>query len=1202
MTTPRLLRWGPILLVGLLPMMAMALDDPQHLRLLGHSSLDGGSVSLGEADGRWLRERRTLLMGVSAPDYAPFDLSNNNDELEGITADYAALIAQALNITVDVRRYDTRDEVIDALKRGAVDFVGSANGYEAVDPQLVLSRSYANDQPTLVTRSSDSQALSADLAGKRVAMLYHYMQPDAVQAFYPKAHLQLFGSTFEAIGAVAFGQADVYLGDAISSRYLINKNHLNNVRMADFSSLEVNPFGFAFTRDNTRLLNIINAALAVIPANQQMEILRRWSAGGGYLEADRLRLSTNEQRWLEKHPRLKVAVLDKFVPLSFFNEQGQFEGLSAEVLSRISLRTGLKFDVVPGSSLLQQIDDVNTGRADMVAVITPSVERSEKIRFTRPYLSNPYVLVVRDDDKQTVTLEDMSGKRLAFIGGNSLAAQIALDYPSIAFVDVENPEQAMAQVATGGADATVLSLISARYMVARNYGDRLRITSTVGTEPARITFGVNRSQLELYSILDKALLSIPPEELDELTNHWRSEVIIEESYWLRHRDAILQGFGLAALLLLLALGWAMYLRNLIRKRVQAERALSDQMRFMSVLIDGTPHPIYVRDRQGRLMACNNAYLDVFGFKLEDVIGKTVVETDTGNPPQARSFHEDYLRLMASGEPQIHDRILKLPTGDVLTIYQWMLPYRDGDEKVVGMIAGWVDVSERQRLLRQVQEAKEDADAANRAKTTFLATMSHEIRTPMNAVIGMIELALKNAEQGRADRDALEVASVASRGMLELIGDILDIARIESDHLSLTLEPTHLHEQLASVARVFEGLARAKGLVLQVELDPLLERAVMVDPLRFKQVVSNLLSNAIKFTAKGQVMLGATGTLDGEQLTLRLWVQDTGIGISAQDQQRLFNPFIQGSNNEQSVRSGSGLGLVISRSLCKMMGGQLHLCSVLGQGTRVDVQLALALTTDLPAPLAVPESHLPPARVLNILVVDDYPANRLLLARQLSFLGHRITAAEEGVQGLERWQAGHFDCVITDCNMPLKNGYQLAQDIRAQEREKGLSPCLLLGFTANAQPEETERCRAAGMDGCLFKPTGLDDLRAALAACTVAEAEPAAGFDLGALIALTGDDPAALNELLKPLLDSLGTDRALLPVLQRKTDFAKLHDLAHRIKGGARMVKAQGLITCCETLEATCEQQERERLGAVVDELRVALDELHHSLSHYCNQA
>ncbi|GAA0426860.1 hypothetical protein GCM10008969_58050 [Pseudomonas veronii subsp. inensis] len=732
----RLITFAAIVLMGLLPSAVMALDEPHTLRLLGHSTLDHVAVRLDEADWGWLREHRTLSLGVSAPDYAPFDLSNNKDELEGITADYAALIAQLLNIAIEVRRYDTRDEVIEALKSGAVDFVGSANGYEAADPQLVLSRSYANDQPTLVTRAGDSHALSADLAGKRVAMLYHYMQPDAVQAFYPDAHLLLFGSTFEAIGAVAFGQADVYLGDAISARYLINKNHLNNVRMADFSALEVNPFGFAFVKDNVRLLNIINAALAAVPVNQQMEILRRWSAGGsGFLEADRLRLSDSEQRWLEKHPRVKVAAVDKFVPLSFSNEQGQFEGLSAEVLSRISLRTGLRFDVEQGSSLPRQIDEVSSGRVDMLASVIPSIERSEKIRFTRPYLSNPYVLVVAADNDRLITLEDMPGKRLALINGNNLIMEIIRDFPGIGFVDVENPEQALDLVAKGSVDATVVPLISARYMIARHYRGRLRITSTVGREPARITFGVNRSQLELYSILDKALLSISPEEMDELTNHWRSEIIIEDSYWARHRNVIIQGFGLAALLLLVTLGWVFYLRNLIRKRAQAERALSDQMRFMSVLIDGTPHPIYVRDRQGRLMACNNAYLDVFGFKLEDVIGKTVVETDTGNPPQAQSFHADYLRLMEQGEPQIHDRVLKVPGGGVMTIYQWMLPYRDSNGNVVGMIAGWVDVSERQRLLGQLQEAKEEADAANRAKTTFLATMSHEIRTPMNAMSG-----------------------------------------------------------------------------------------------------------------------------------------------------------------------------------------------------------------------------------------------------------------------------------------------------------------------------------------------------------------------------------------------------------------------------------------------------------------------------------
>ncbi|WP_314385416.1 transporter substrate-binding domain-containing protein [Pseudomonas brenneri] len=1199
-------------LAGLSLTVNVALGEPQPLHLLGHSSLDAAQVRLNEADWRWLRERRTLVMGVSAPDYAPFDLTSNNDDLEGITADYAALIAQVLNVTIQVQRYEHRDEVIAALKRGDVDFLGTANGYEAADRQLSLSRSYANDQPTLVTRIDDSQALSAELAGKRLAMLYHYMQPEMVAAYYADASLQLYSSTIEAIGAVAFGQADVYLGDAISTNYLINKNHLNNVRMADFSSLEVNPFAFAVTGENVRLLRIINAGLAVIPANEQMEILRRWSAGNlGVVGRERLRLSASEQRWLDKHPRVKVTALDKFLPLSFFNERGQLQGLSAEVLAQISLRTGLKFDVVRGGSLPRQLKQVSEGEADMIALITPSMEREEKIRFSRPYLSNPFVLVTRDDDRSPITLDDMAGKRLAVIGSSVQREIISRSYPKIVLVDVENSAQAMALVANASVDASVNALIIARYMIAHQYRDRLRITSTVGSQPARIAFGVGRGQLELYSILDKALLSITPQEMDELTNRWRSELVIEDSYWLRNRNTIIQGFSLAAVLLLITLGWAIYLRSLIRKRAQAERALSDQMRFMSVLIDGTPHPIYVRDRLGRLMACNSAYLNVFGFHLEDVIGKTVVEIDIGNQPQAQSYHEDYLRLMERGEPQIHDRVLKVPGRATLTIYHWMLPYRDANEKVVGMIAGWVDVSERQRLLGQLQEAKEGADAANRAKTTFLATMSHEIRTPMNAVIGMIELALKNAEQGRIDHDALAVASDASRGMLELIGDILDIARIESGHLSLTLEPSNLRELLASVARIFEGLARTKGLVLQVELDPLVDRYVLIDPLRFKQVVSNLLSNAIKFTAQGYVRLSASGSpaVANGYLSLRLVIEDSGVGISVEDQMRLFNPFIQGRNTDQSARSGSGLGLVISRSLCEMMGGQLKLSSVLGQGTRVEVTLPLAVAASAGAPPEPVALEAPPAHVLNILVVDDYPANRQLLTRQLSFLGHRITTANDGVQGLECWRAERFDGVITDCNMPLKNGYDLAHEIRADERARGLAPCLLLGFTANAQPEETERCLAAGMDGCLFKPTGLEDLHAALASRTAmpsvnagSEAGAVSGLDLSRLLKLTGSDVGAIKELLAQLLDSLAADRTQLQDLLEQNDYAQLHDLAHRTKGGARLVEAEALVSQCEALEAASELRDPQALASAVTGVQQAIDQLHQALTDYCDHA
>lgn len=272
-------------------------------------------------------------------------------------------------------------------------------------------------------------------------------------------------------------------------------------------------------------------------------------------------------------------------------------------------------------------------------------------------------------------------------------------------------------------------------MISRQYRDQLRVTSTVGTQSALTAFATPRGSLELYSILEKALLSIPPEEMDEVTNRWRSEIAVDESYWLRNRTVILEGFAIAAVLLVIALGWIAYLRMLMRQRKQAQLALNDQMEFMRVLIDGTPHPIYVRDRQARLMICNSGYLSVFGVEREEVLGKTVVEGVLKNASEAAAYHEDYLQVMEEGVPRVQDRSLTMRTGNVLTIYHWMLPYRDSDGVVTGMIGGWIDISERQHLLEALREAKEGADDASRAKTTFLATMSHEIRTPMNAMTG-----------------------------------------------------------------------------------------------------------------------------------------------------------------------------------------------------------------------------------------------------------------------------------------------------------------------------------------------------------------------------------------------------------------------------------------------------------------------------------
>jgi two-component system sensor histidine kinase EvgS len=456
-----------------------------------------------------------------------------------------------------------------------------------------------------------------------------------------------------------------------------------------------------------------------------------------------------------------------------------------------------------------------------------------------------------------------------------------------------------------------------------------------------------------------------------------------------------------------------------------------------------------------------------------------------------------------------------------------------------------------------------------------------------------------------DRVAIEVASDAAQGLLGLIGDILDIARIESGRLSLAPERANLGQLVESVTRMFDGLARQKDLRLQLDLDPATDKDVLIDPLRFKQIVSNLLSNAIKFTDRGLVRLTvqAAPDHDDKRLGICLRVEDTGSGIPQQDQRRLFSPFTQAGNNRQSARSGSGLGLMISRTLCEMMGGTLALSSAPGAGTQVEILLRLPLLeAQVQAPPAMIEASVP-AQALDILVIDDHPANRLLLSRQLNYLGHRVREAGDGIQGLQAWRAGHFDAVITDCNMPLMSGYELARTIRDEERAQGLSRGVILGFTANAQREEKDRCIDAGMDDCLFKPIGLKELQARLGSLSAPPDEEGVvastdSFDLTSLEQLTGGDLVSIKKLLEELVNTNADDKVRLIDLFSRHDVSGLADLAHRIKGGARIIQAQGLVAACEAVENACRSADGVLLANAVGDLRQVMDLLTERLERH----
>ena len=1141
------------------------------LTLLSRSSSGHIEVPLDNTQRYWLQNKRELVIGTSAADYPPFDMTDSGRDYEGLTADYAGLLRKALKLSIRIQRFASREAAIKALEDGQIDLLGTSNGFEAANQHLVLSIPYAIDQPVLVTREGETRSLSQGLAGLRLSMVYHYLPQEEVKALYPQAIIQSYPSYQNAINAVAFDQADIFLGDTVSTHYMINKGYLKNIKMANFGKHEAHGFSFAVRRDNSPLLGIINATLKAVPNSEQESIAKRWSAGSDILLSDqKLQLTQREARWLLKHPVVKVVVNETMAPLTFFDASGDFRGITADLLEMIRLRTGLRFEIQRTNSLDTMTRMISRHETDIISAINPSASRESALSFTRPYLVNSFVLLTAKGDGQPASLEQLAGKKLALTRGNPLTDYLRSQYPQITLVETGDIYRATELLAEEKVQGAVSTLVIANYLLASGlFQDRLQISATIGTQPAMFSLATARDASELSSILNKALLSIAPDELGIINSRWRGYVPASDSYWHNYHRLFYQFIIGTSLLLLLSLIWNAYMRRQIRQRKSAERALSDQFEFMRALVNGTPHPIYVRDREGVLKTCNDSYLNAFSARREEVIGKTVMQTCDllSNECEARDYQADYLRVMREGTPLVTDRPLRIGE-KTLTIYHWILPYRDSLGEVQGIIGGWIDISERHQLLDELRTAKELADDANRAKSTFLATMSHEIRTPMNAVIGLLELTLKRADHGHLDRPSIEVAYNSAKDLLELIGDILDIARIESGRLNLSPERVNLHQLAHSVMRIFDGLARQKNLTLDLRFDATDDLPdVLIDPLRLKQILTNLISNAIKFTQQGRVTLEINLLPAGtpERTELHLSVKDTGIGISERDQARLFEPFAQAQNSGQLALNGAGLGLVICRSLCEMMGGTLVLSSQESAGTQVQIKLEVPTLTPSQCPPAQEPSINPAAHPLNVLVVDDHPANRLLMCQQLGFLGHRFTTEHDGAAGLKTWKTGKFDLVIADCNMPVLNGYELTRAIRKHELASSQRPCTVLGFTANAQPEERQRCKQAGMDDCLFKPISLTLLSQRLAMLEPLFHCPEA-FNADALSPLTGGDKERTRLLLEELLRSNCQDLKTLLELPDNGELQAFVEIAHRIKGAARIVGAQSLINNCEALE------------------------------------
>jgi PAS domain S-box-containing protein len=485
----------------------------------------------------------------------------------------------------------------------------------------------------------------------------------------------------------------------------------------------------------------------------------------------------------------------------------------------------------------------------------------------------------------------------------------------------------------------------------------------------------------------------------------------------------------------------------------------------------------IADFQGYFRRLNPAWEETLGYPLQELLSRPYV--DFVHPDDRNATSEEAKSNTTGEGTLLFENRYRRKDGS----YRW-LAWKTAPLVEEGLIYAIArDVTDQKQAALELLQARETAEAASRAKSEFVANMSHEIRTPINAVLGLTDLVLRTSLEPR-QQDYLRKVKLAADALLQLVDRILDFTKLEASRLELEAAPFVLPELLEQVSAIVAEKARQKGLGFRVQCDAGVPPRLVGDVQRLRQVLINLLSNAVKFTAAGEVCLSVAHDDAAADATarcrLRFAVRDTGIGLSAAQVARLFQPFTQAGASTSRKYGGTGLGLAISKRLTEAMGGELSVESAPARGSTFRMKLPLEALPDTLAAVPAATAAAPPVPLAGkVLLVEDNLVNRMLAVAMLDKLGIAVTEADDGLAALRHLEASRFDLVLMDCQLPVMDGFEATREIRARERGASAPRTPIIAVTANALSGDSERCLQAGMDGYLAKPYTLENLRETL---------------------------------------------------------------------------------------------------------------------------
>ena len=1156
--------------------------------LVDSSDISPPGRSTFSADDRaWLSTLPPLRLGFEVDRY-PYTFVDSQGRFDGLAADYMEMLQKELGLRVQPVPAKDWEQLQRMVRAGEVDMVAAAMPDDFSAQEMLFSRTYEHFPEMIVTRTrSIAVAGPEDLAGHKVVARNEEELLSRLRMLLPHSQLTPVGSNEQGLELVASGKADAYVGTLPAMDALIRDHYAATLRIVGPAGVDQD-FTIGVARHLDRLMPMIDRVLSNVKEKERQSIRNHWL--------------TSEYHYGVPWSWVLSGLFAAFtivLAIGFFHVRLR-KALRAQQLAERGLADQLGFQ----QALLEAI---------------------------------PYSVFVKDGEGRYLAVnrayEEMFECSRADLLGRTL-----LETKHTTAVDVELLHQADLQVLAPGGD--------------------IRRELYIGP------FGPNG---ETHDVL----------------------------LWL-HKFSRGEGRGVGLF------GTLVDVSDLRRAE---ERALASEQRLIDT--NESLPGVVLRSRYAADGQSSSDYVAgdteaLFGLTHDDFAqgrGRPMTVIVPEDQPRVRQVIQD---LIVQKTPRSVEYRVATSSG-----VHWVRAScgnaRDEPDGTVSCSIFCIDVTAEMEQAKALAEAKATAEAAVAAKSAFLAMMSHEIRTPMAGVLGMIEL-LGKTPLDREQQQMLDMVHDSADALLQILDDILDFSRIEAGRLRLDEHTFDLRKVADGVLGLFASLAQEKGVRLYATLDWRLAAEYRGDMTRIRQIITNLLSNALKFTARGHVELHMELLDDSQQdQHLRITVTDTGIGISQEQLDRLFQPFVQAEASTARRYGGAGLGLTICRHLAHMMGGDIRLTSAPGFGTQATFELSLPVVQGLrPQPalagktallcagdivlerelsnalsalglsvigadakeladygaedidlfvvdhdlvgrgvlprgacaihlldepdprgsykedgcvmlsgqpllwrsaldachaalgLALPQRTLSltsevASHKARILVAEDHPINRAVIGRQLERLGYAHTIVENGLEALRALADNRYDLLITDCHMPLLDGYALARKVRENE-QGGTAHLPIVALSASALPEEVTRCREAGMDEFLAKPVPLVVLNAMLSACLDtgqetprAKRTPQSITDARLdLLMETFGSAAHVREMLKGLLDATRGDLAELDEAIRNGDAKRQGELLHRIHGALRLLGDQGLTAEGDSV------QRRDSLLRYLDELEALL--------------